>query len=65
MLQTTETLTERDMTMPVVVALYLKAAYRKKQQHTGLDEALAESAPPSEACTDQACSSEACPDQAC
>ena len=47
MLQTTDLLTERDMTMPVVVALYLKAAYRRQQQHTGLDEALAESAPPS------------------
>ena len=52
MLQTTEALTERDMTMRVVVALYLKAAYKQKQAHTDLDEALAES---SEACPDQAC----------
>ena len=48
MLQTTETLAERDMNMRVVVALYLNAAHRQKQQHTGLDEALAESTPPSE-----------------
>jgi hypothetical protein len=47
MLQTTESLSERDMTMRVVVALYLKASYKRQQTHAGLDEALAESAPPS------------------
>ena len=45
MLRTTETLTERDLTMITVVDLYMRAAYRREQEFSGIDSALRASAP--------------------
>ena len=45
MLRTTESYSERDLTMVTVVGLYMRAAYRREQNFSGLDSALRSSAP--------------------
>ena len=45
MLRTTESYSERDLTMGTVVGLYMRAAYRREQNFSGIDSALRSSAP--------------------
>ena len=45
MLRTTESYSERDLTMGTVVSLYMRAAYRREQNFSGIDSALRSSAP--------------------
>ena len=45
-LQTTEHLTERDLTMVTMVNLYMQAAYRREQTFSGIDAALRATAQP-------------------
>ena len=45
MLRTTETLSERDLTMGTVIDLYMRAAYRREQGFSGINSALRASAP--------------------
>ena len=45
MLRTTETLSERDLTMGTIIKLCMRAAYRREQEFSGIDSALCSSAP--------------------
>ena len=45
MLRTTESYSERDLTMSTLISLYMRAAYRREQNFTGVNSALRSSAP--------------------
>ena len=45
MLRTTESYSERDLMMVTVVGLYMRAAYRREQNFSGIDSAVRSSAP--------------------